>query len=235
MKRQIGSVLSAVALLSVVSAAAATNVKMLHGNQAATSVLNVQEAGAASTLANPAASQPAVSTPQSAASAEPTVATQPAASAEPTVAAQPTQAAVAAPTEAPAKSSSATTSVKKPAAKVGAVAGSGTGKQVVGSVGGGAHGDDGEDDDDGPSGRFVQLTPAQMSLLRVAALAQVKPKQARDAAKGIGSTKVINRVKAAAAQVSVSLEELAAIVDIPSDRGRRHGGGDEDHEGEDDD
>lgn len=118
------------------------------------------------------------------------------------------------------------------------------GKRVLGTVAGDDDDDDDEheDDDDhkfrgdrhGKHGKFMPLTPQQAGLLRVAALAQVAPEQARDAANGVGSADVIARVRDAAAQIGVPLAEIGAVTDVPPERGRRHGG-DDDHEDEGDD
>lgn len=89
---------------------------------------------------------------------------------------------------------------------------------------------------DGKHDGLPRLSPIQKQLLRVAALAQVSPLEARDAAAGVGPTDVVNRVTTAAAQVGVSLADLAAVTDLPPAKERRHGGDDHDElEGDDDD
>ena len=117
------------------------------------------------------------------------------------------------------------------------------GKRVLGSVAGGDHDDDDDDDEEHGDrhearfrmpGKFMRLTPEQAGLLRVAAFAQVSPSQARDAANGQGSAEVIARVRDAAQQIGIPLASIAAVTDIPPERGRRHGG-DDDHEDEGDD
>ena len=231
MKRKLGSIVSTLALLAVAGGAAAVNVKILRSNNGSTSVLSVQEAADVTPLTDPTAAPATTQDPATA--ADPAVTPEPAATAADVV---------TTPTTSPTPVAVTGNPRPKP------LNGNGGGKMAIGGVGAGAgHGDDDvdhddedgehEDDDDHgdrPRGGFVALTPAQMSLLRVAALAQVRPTEARDAAKGIGSTTVINRVKAAANQVGVSLSELAAITDLPPERGRGHGGHDEEHEGDDD-
>ena len=212
MNRKLGSIVSTVALLAVAAGAAAVNVKILHSNRSDNSVLTVQQAA------------DVVPLPSTTTAADPTTATDPAA----TNAASP----------AASDPASVTTPVADPAPIAPAPKQSKSGKQIVGSVGGGGHGEgegeDGEGDHHhGDRGGFMMLSPEQKALLRVAAIAQVKPEQARDAARGIGSTAVINRVKAAANQVGVARTDLAAISDLPPARGPGHGG--EEHEGESDD
>lgn len=218
MKRKIGSVISGIALLAIAAGAAAVNVKILHGNQATTSVLNVQEAADVTSLADPtpAATERAVAVEPTPAPAQADAAT-----VESTAPSAP-----AAPTPLPLRASQ----------------GNGQGKMAIGRVAGGDDDDEnGEHRERGGQGEhherrgFVPLSPEQMALLRVAALAQVSPAQARDAANGIGSSTVINRVKSAASQIGVRLSDLAAVTDLPPERGRGHGGDDDDHEGDDDD
>lgn len=86
-----------------------------------------------------------------------------------------------------------------------------------------------------PGREFVPLTPPQGALLRVAALAQVSPLEARDAANGIGSDDVIERVKLAAERIGVPLAEIGAVTNLPPERGRRHGAMDDQRVGDDDD
>ena len=215
MNRKLGSIVSTVALLAVAAGAAAVNVKILHSNRSDNSVLTVQQAA------------DVVPLPSTTTAAEP--------------AASPAPAETNAPSPASSEPAPVTTTTADPVPVAPAPKHSKSGKQIVGSVGGGGghgegDGEDGEgegDDDHGARGGFVMLSPEQKALLRVAAIAQVKPGQARDAARGIGSTAVVNRVKAAANQVGVALTDLAAIKDLPPARGPGHGG--EEHEGESDD
>lgn len=233
MKRKLGSIVSTLALLAVAGGAAAVNVKILRSNNGSTSVLSVQEAADVTPLTDPTAAPATTQDPATA--ADPAVTPEPATPSADVVTTQ---------TTSPTPVAINGNPPPKPHN------GSGNGRMAIGSVGGGGHDDDDDDDHDDdeygehkddddhgdrPRGGFVALTPAQMSLLRVAALAQVRPAEARDAAKGIGSTAVINRVKAAANQVGVSLSELASITNLPPERGRGHGGHDEEHEGDDDD
>lgn len=220
MRRKLGSVVSAIALLAIAAGAAAVNVKMLHGNQAATSVLNVESAADVTPLSDPS---------PSATSTADTVQTDLSPTSVPTP--------VSAVQSNGAPSVSAT---QAPHVPQGIGPANGQGKMAIGSVGAG----DGDDDGDGREhakgdhrnrSDVAQLSPNQIALLRVAALAQVSPLQARDAARGIGATSVINAVKSAATQVGVRLADLAAITELPPEHGRGHGGDDEEHEGDDDD
>lgn len=212
MKRQIGSVVSGIALLAIATGAAAVNVKILHGNQAATSVLNVQAAADVTSLTDPTPAET-----ESVVPAEPVLAnTQTSAMTEQPIA--PNGPAV-------------------PAPLVGRTP---HGKMAIGSVAGGddengEHHERGEKREQHERRGFVPLSPEQMALLRVAALAQVSPAQARDAANGIGTSTLISRVKSAASQIGVPLADLAAVTDLPPMRGRGHGGDDDDYEGDDDD
>ena len=214
MKRTLSSVVSTLALLSVAAGAAAVNIRILESNRAESSVLTVQPAAETVTTATAAASGPVEAA--SGISSDP-----PTATAAPT-SAIPTTPGVAAPIP-------ATPNQKQ----------SGMGR-VVGAVAGGDDDDDDDDDDhrsdrSGKRGKFVPLSPQQASLLRVAALAQVSPVEARDAARGLGSADVQARVRDAAIRISVPLAEIASVTDVPSERGRRHGGNDDDDDDEDDD
>ena len=205
MKRSISSVISTIVLLSVAAGAAAVNVRILEANRSETSVLTVQPAA-----------EVVNTTPTSESSATPA----------------PSATEVAA---AVAENAPSPLPVPPPMPN---------GKRVLGSVPGGEHDDDDHDDDHEARehrdhglkmrGKFMRLTPQQAGLLRVAALAQVSPSQARDAANGQGSADVLVRVREAAAQIGIPLAEIGAVTDIPPERGRRHGG-DDDHEDEGDD
>jgi len=219
MKRWLGSVATAVALLSIAVAAAAVNVRILDSNRTDTSPIVVQTA--AEVLRTVPAPIPSDTTVPEAPVAAGTV------QADPNTVAAP-----------------AAASTPQPL----------SGNRIVGSVNR-ADDDDDDDDheddddhddmwkrkgaphgDDGHGRRFVPLTPSQAALLRIAALAQVSPLEARDAANGIGSTDVIARVKQASERIGVPLAVIAAVNDLPPERGRRHGAND-DHqdEGDDDD
>ncbi len=219
MKRKLGSVVSAFALLAIATGAAAVNMKILHGNQASTSVLNVQEAADVTTVASTSGLSNSL--------AEPT----------------PLPASAQTPDPTTHVSASATSDARgriSPRAPQGSV--NGQGRMAIGRIGGGGDDDgvdgqhrDGDMGEHHQRGGFMQLRPEQMALLRVAALAQVTPTEARDAAKGIGPATIVSRVKSAAAQVGVPLSDLAAITDLPPQRGRGHGGDDDHSEGDDDD
>lgn len=212
MYRKLGSLLSTVALLAVAVGAAAVNVRILHSNRTDASVLNVREAADVTPLNNPVETQVAAATM---ATTEP-VALESADASEPG----------ATPADSTPKShASAPNARHQPLGKVGRS---------------GDDGDEAEEDGDGdhmrgPRGGFMQLAPEQLALLRVAALAQVRPIDARDAARGIGPEYVINLVKAAAERIGVPLSDLAAINNLPPERGRGHGGHDDEFEGDDDD
>lgn len=220
MRRKLGSIASTLALLLVAGGAAAVNVRILDVNRSETEVLTGRNAADVSGLSG-----------QSSAAASPA----------PTESATPASSAPATPAvETPAATSST------PANPTGAQTAPGVtpGKpKVLGKVAGGRGDDDDDDegDDDGRNGRrsgpqFVRLSADQLALLRVAALAQVTPTVARDAANGRGTADVVARVKNAAAQIGVQLATIGAITDIPPERGRRHGGDDDDdHEDDDDD
>ena len=226
MRRKLGSIASTLALLLVAGGAAAVNVRILDVNRSKTEVLTGVNAADVSGLGGQTAAAVA---PAPAASATP-------ATSDPAATSVPATPAV----ETPAATSSA------PANPTGAQTSPGVtpGKpKVLGKVAGGRGDDDDDDegDDDGRNGRrsgpqFVRLSADQLALLRVAALAQVTPTVARDAANGRGTADVVARVKNAAAQIGVQLATIGAITDIPPERGRRHGGDDDDdHEDDDDD
>ena len=223
MNRKLGSVISTVALLSIAVAAAAVNVRILHSNRGEASVLSVQ----------PAADVTSMDV------AQPATADVTAASAEPVATPDPSPTSVAV-DPAPSPSPSTASVAPKPAPKT-------NGKSVLGRVAGGGD-DDGEGDEDGehedgdgrfgdgqPRRQFIPLSPSQQALLRVSALARVTPQVARDAAKGTGSADVVARVQSAAQQIGVPLSELAAVTNLPPERGRGHGGHDGEPEGDDDD
>lgn len=228
MKRSLGSILSAVVLLSLAAGAAAINVRILNSNSAETSVLPVQsavEAAVVETTADPNSGAASSTNSKSAGD----VAQQSAAVDVPAATTAVSAAATSAPVPMP-------TPLNGQRA-IGAVAGGGgdDDDEDEGEHEGREHGEEGEDHHRG-SGAFVPLTPRQAALLRVAALAQVSPMQAREAANGQGSQELISRVKSAAAQIGVPLSELAAVSDVPPEGGRRHGGDDRhEHEGDDDD
>lgn len=208
MKRQLGSAASAVVLLALVVGAAAANVKILRANRDNPAVLTVQDAAQVSALnENP---KPGTDVAASSADVPPSM-NQP----------------QAMDSAAPKGDANAPGLLPPP--------GPGGAKQALGSVGPGGDDADERDDHDGDGDHagFVPLSPGQMALLRVAALAQVSPQEARDAARGIGAAAVVDRVKAAAAQVGIQLSQLAAVADLPPKHGRGHGGEDGDHENDD--
>lgn len=219
MRRKLGSMASTLALLLIAGGAAAVNVQILDANRSEPSVLTARTAAEVAGL--------------DAASTTTTTQTTPTVDLPSTELVEPVA-------SGPAPAASSATPIPTP---------KNTRPKVIGSVAGGHDDDDDDHDDDDHDdewrrpfgerprlrGEFIPLSQDQLALLRVAALAQVSPSQARDAANGIGEPGTISRVKLAAAQIGAPLDRIGAVTDIPPERGRRHGGDDDDDHDDDDD
>lgn len=216
MRRKLGSVASTLALLLIAGGAAAVNVQILDANRSESSVLTARTAAEVAGL-----------------DAASTTTTAPAVDATPVAPVEPVA-------SEPVPTASSATPIPTP---------TNTRPKPIGSVAGGHDDDDDDEGDDDHDdewrrpvgerprlrGEFIPLSRDQLALLRIAALAQVSPSQARDAANGIGDATTIARVKLAAAQIGAPLDRIGAVTDVPPERGRRHGGNDDDDHGDDDD
>lgn len=88
----------------------------------------------------------------------------------------------------------------------------------------------------GPQGEDRRLSTDQMDLLRVAAMAHVRPDVVLAAARGeanVDST-TLQTIRSVAEYIGVDLERLADVQDVPRMRERKHGGTDEHGERNDD-
>ena len=201
MKRSVGTVLTVAALLGVGSTAAALNVRMLQTPSAHENRLTLQ--ATSNLMMSDVTAQPTpvddVTTPAVASASAPTQSTKTQESPD----AEPTNAVTRTPTPPvlrPAVVPLPSEPIMPPV-------------QMV------------NDDGERVRHRPLPMSPAQMNLLRVAAVAGVTPELARAVARGEDEVGVSlsNRVKAAAELVGVPLESLASV-EIPKSRERAEGG-----------